>query len=112
MSPYTEIEARLSRVGTNQRHFRLQRPLRGATDVVLVPSADRARTYVFAVITLVRSPISRCWPPSKAPRTPKQRSRNSAMALDHRGKVSIRQSRPYPLDHTPRFESAADLREV
>ncbi|SHQ55759.1 DUF7572 family protein [Mycobacteroides abscessus] len=50
MSPYTEIEAHrcISRVGTTQRHVRLQRPLRGATDVVLVPSADRARTYVFA----------------------------------------------------------------
>ncbi|WP_255795058.1 hypothetical protein [Mycobacteroides abscessus] len=47
---YTEVEAHscLSRVGTTQRHFRLQRTLRGAADVVLVPSADRARTYVFA----------------------------------------------------------------
>ncbi|MBE5460979.1 hypothetical protein [Mycobacteroides abscessus] len=50
MSPYTEIEAHrcISRVGTTQRHFRLQRPLRGAVDVVLVPSADRAQVYVFA----------------------------------------------------------------
>lgn len=49
MSPYTEIQAHrcISRVGTTQRHFRLQRPLRGAADVVLVPSADRARTYVY-----------------------------------------------------------------
>ncbi|OHU53455.1 hypothetical protein [Mycobacteroides chelonae] len=47
---YTEIEAHrcISRVGTTQRHFRLERPLRGATDVVLVPSADRDRLYVFS----------------------------------------------------------------
>lgn len=45
----TEIEAhrRESRIGTTQRHFRLDHPLCGASDVVLAPSADRARIYVF-----------------------------------------------------------------
>ncbi|WP_078311275.1 MULTISPECIES: hypothetical protein [unclassified Mycobacterium] len=45
----TEIEAhqRESRIGTTQRHFRLSHALRGASDVVLAPSSDCARIYVF-----------------------------------------------------------------
>ncbi|KRQ29925.1 hypothetical protein AOT83_10820 [Mycobacteroides sp. H001] len=45
----TEIEAhrRESRIGTTQRHFRLDHPLCGASDVVLTPGADRVRVYVF-----------------------------------------------------------------